>query len=98
MKKVFFFLAVSAFIARLSGAPEYPEMGPNIYDPKANGTADIAKALTAARAAHKTVLLVFGANWCPWCRSLHRVFEKDATVAKVLRENFVVVLVDSNWR
>lgn len=91
-------LACLAVSCRLFAAPEYPQLGPDIYDPKANGSADIAKALTTAQASHKNVLLVFGANWCPWCRSLHRVFASDSSVAKALAENFVVVLIDSNWR
>mgnify|MGYP001545883206 CR=1 FL=1 len=99
MKSFLFLLAALIPLGSpLLAGPEYPQMGPDIYDPKANGTAEIAKALAAAQTAHKNVLLVFGANWCPWCRSLHRVFEKDANIAKTLRENFVVVLIDSNWR
>jgi hypothetical protein len=48
--------------AGLRAEPEYPKMGPDIYDIHADGSADIAAALTRAGSDHKRVLLVFGAN------------------------------------
>lgn len=83
----------------LSGAaPEYPKMGPDIYDPKADGQAQITTALAKAAAGDKHVLLMFGANWCIWCHRLHATFTKDPDVAKFLRERFEVVLIDVNSR
>jgi thioredoxin 1 len=32
----------------------------------------VQHALAAARAAHRNVLLVFGANWCGDCRALDK--------------------------
>ena len=81
-----------------AAAPEYPKMGPDIYDPKADGKAQIVTALAKAAASKKHVLLMFGANWCSWCHRLHATFEKDPNVAKSLRENFEVVLIDVNTR
>ena len=80
----------------LLAAPEYPKMGADIYDTKADGTKQIAAALKQAEAGHKHVLVMFGANWCIWCHKLHTLFEKDAAVAKVLAEKFEVVLIDIN--
>lgn len=82
----------------LGAEPEYPKMGPDLYDPKLDGSAQIVTALTEAKAGHKNVLLMFGANWCIWCRQLHHTLEADATVAKTLHENYVLVLVDVNMR
>ena len=82
----------------LLAAPEYPKMGADIYDTKADGTKQIAAALKQAEAGHKHVLVMFGANWCIWCHKLHTLFEKDAAVAKVLAERFEVVLIDINTR
>jgi thioredoxin-related protein len=82
----------------LAADPEYPKMGPDIYDPKADGTAQITAALEKAGGEKKRVLLMFGANWCPWCRRLHRTLTTDAAVAKTLRENYELVLVDMNTR
>lgn len=81
----------------LLAAPEYPAMGPDIYDTTADGNVQVADALKAATAGHKNVLIVFGANWCIWCRRLHAAFEhKD--VAKELAAHFVVVEIDVNTR
>ena len=86
------------FCTLTRAAPEYPEMGPDVFDPKSDGHAQIAAALTTAKAAQKNVLLMFGANWCIWCHRLHHTFKTEASVAKNLRENYVLVLIDSNWR
>jgi thioredoxin 1 len=34
------------------------------------------------------VLLVFGANWCPWCRELDRVLTKDKALSALADEAF----------
>jgi len=91
-------LAMLAATALLHAEPEYPKMGSDLYDPKSDGTAQIIIALTQARAENKNVLLMFGANWCIWCRRLHDTFETNPAVAKALNENFVLVLVDVNMR
>jgi len=81
-----------------AGASEYPKMGADIFDPHANGQADIDAAVAKAAAENKRVLLDFGANWCIWCHRLHNPFETDPAVAKALNDGFVVVMVDVNRR
>jgi thiol:disulfide interchange protein len=94
------FLASFALLATtvLAAGPEYPKMGPDIYDTQADGSAQIAAAVKEAKATHKHVLVKLGANWCIWCRRLSHTFETDAAVAKALNENYVLVLVDVNHR
>jgi thiol:disulfide interchange protein len=82
----------------LRAAPEYPAKGPDIYDTRADGDAQIAAALGRAAAENKRVLLDFGANWCIWCRRLHSTFESDPAVSRALDRGFVVVMVDVNTR
>lgn len=79
-------------------SPEYPKMGPDIYDVHADGNAQIAAALDLAKAQNKRVILDFGANWCIWCRRLHAIFEEDPSVSKALGAGYVVVMVDVNTR
>lgn len=86
-----------AVLPALWAYPEYPNKGPDIYDVHADGAAQVDSAVASATAGHKRILLVFGANWCIWCRRLHAVFEKDPTVNKALRE-FIVVDIDVNKR
>jgi thiol:disulfide interchange protein len=93
------FAAVAlAMAASLRADPEYPHMGPDIYDVHADGEAQIAAAVSIAAGTHKVVLLELGANWCIWCRRLHEVFDNDPAVSKALRESYVVVLIDVNTR
>lgn len=82
----------------LHAEPEYPKAGPDIYDPQADGAQQIDQALHLAAADHRHVLLVFGANWCIWCRRLHDTFEHNEAVRQVLQSNFHVVRVDVNHR
>ena len=82
----------------LAAAPEYPTMGPDIYDTKADGNDLIAAALTRARASHRRVLVLFGANWCPWCRRLHQTLTGEIAVVKMIAANYELVLVDVNTR
>jgi thiol-disulfide isomerase/thioredoxin len=86
------------FQAAVRADPEYPKMGPDIFDVRADASADISAAVSRAAAEHKRVLLDFGANWCIWCRRLHATFEKDPGVAAALGRDFVVVMVDVNNR
>lgn len=99
MKRLALLLVCLGLMSRpLAAEPEYPKMGPDIYDTKADGKAQVAAAITAAKAGHKHVLLMFGANWCIWCHRLHATFTQDAAVAAALAKNFEVVLVDVNTR
>jgi thiol:disulfide interchange protein len=93
-------LAALAVLAAspLRADPEYPRMGPDLYDVHANGAAQVAAAVSQAAAEHKRVILVFGANWCIWCRRLHSTFAGDPGVATALKKDFVVVRIDVNTR
>lgn len=65
----------------------------NIYPADADANKEIHEALTRATAAHKRVLLVFGANWCYDCHVLdHALHEGEA--GKILTEKFLLVHVD----
>lgn len=85
-------------LAALLGAAEYPQSGPDIYDPKADGFAQIETALKQAKAENKRVLLKFGANWCSWCRALDGLMHEQVDVKAALARDYVVVLIDVNTR
>lgn len=82
----------------LRADPQYPKMGPDIFDTHADASAQISDALARAAREHKRVIVDFGANWCIWCRRLHATFEKDPAVASALGRDFIVVMVDVNRR
>jgi thiol:disulfide interchange protein len=91
-------LALLAVTAAFAADPEYPKMGPDLYDTQADGSVQIAAAVAKAKTEHKNVLVKLGANWCIWCRRLSHTFESDAAVSKALNDNYVLVLVDVNHR
>jgi len=63
------------------------------YDEKADAHQQIAAAISEASKAHKNVILVFGANWCPDCRALDAQMHKGE-LAALLAKSFEVVKVD----
>ncbi|MCG3200900.1 MAG: hypothetical protein NFCOHLIN_00762 [Gammaproteobacteria bacterium] len=62
------------------------------YDETANAVADLKQARETARSTGRNVLVVFGANWCPYCRSLAKAL--DAEAGRRLQQDYVVVKVD----
>ena len=64
------------------------------YDEHADAQAQINAALASSAEDGKRVLLVFGANWCPWCRRLDWVFQNDPDVSAALSSGYRVVHVD----
>jgi thioredoxin 1 len=63
------------------------------YNEKANASLDIKRALTRAAATHTSVIVVFGANWCPDCRMLDLTMKKGAC-ASLLARDFQIVKVN----
>jgi thiol:disulfide interchange protein len=90
--------AVLSAAVALPAEPEYPKMGPDIYDTQADGAALVADAIAQAKATHKRILLDLGANWCIWCRRLKTAFETDPAIKLALADHFVLVFVDVNHR
>jgi thioredoxin-related protein len=87
-------VALGLTLAPALAAETAAEPREEIYDTKADPRADIAAAVERAGAAGKNVLVVFGANWCSWCRHLHGTFTGDDNVKKVLDQDYEVVRVN----
>jgi len=69
-------------------------VGPDIFDEQTSGRELVRAAVAEAGATDRHVILLFGANWCPYCRKLHTLMESDPVVAPLVRDSFVVVPVD----
>ena len=67
------------------------------YDEKADAKVDIKRALTEAATAKMSVIVVFGANWCPDCRELDLAMHRGAT-AQLLADHFKIVKVNVGGR
>jgi thioredoxin 1 len=78
-----------------------PVVSSGPYDERADARSEIARMLECARDERKPLVVVFGANWCPWCRKLDRLLAADAELAKlaeraVLRLNVDIGQYDRN--
>ena len=95
MARLIFALGLMASSALAQGAP------PEIRDPYPEGVdaqAQIDAAVRSARGENRRVLLVFGANWCPWCRRLEWVLRNDPGISAELARAWRVVHVDTGPR
>lgn len=84
MKRLLAALAMAASVAYAAAAP---------YNEAADAKAEIRQALAEARDSHRSVLVVFGANWCPDCRALD-IAMKSGRNAELIGKEFKVVKVD----
>ncbi len=84
MKRLLAVLAMAASLAHGADAP---------YNEAADAKAEIRHALADARESHRSVLVVFGANWCPDCRALD-IAMKSGRNAELIGKEFKVVKVD----
>jgi thioredoxin-related protein len=75
-------------------AADVKQSKPPIYDPAADVKSQIASALEKKGTGNRAVLLMFGANWCPWCHRLHELFQADAAIRRYLGDHYVLVMVD----
>jgi thioredoxin 1 len=62
---------------------------PQPYDERADARAEVARMLQCARSEQKPLLLMFGANWCPWCRELDRMLARDKDLSRLADEAFL---------
>ena len=65
------------------------------YDSTLDGKQQLADALARAKSEQKRVLVMFGGNWCKWCRALDGLFTADDAVKQALAKGFVLLHVDS---
>lgn len=66
---------------------------PDHYDPARDPAADLRAALALAATDHKEILIDFGADWCPDCQVLERLFQSGQT-RPLLQRDYHVVAVD----
>lgn len=67
---------------------------PRPYVMGQDATHELRAAVEASRHDGKTVLVVFGGNWCIWCRRLDYEFHHDPVIAPEITQHFRVIHVD----
>jgi thioredoxin-related protein len=70
------------------------EQAVGIYSSHKNPVEEIKSAVSDAGNDCRRILLVFGADWCPWCNRLSHFFDENVNVAASLKSGFIVVKVD----
>jgi thioredoxin 1 len=69
-------------------------LAPPPYDEHADARTEIERMLECAREEQKPLLLMFGANWCEWCRGLDQILGKDKELSKLADHTFLRLNVD----
>lgn len=70
------FLSLSPF-AQAAPAVKCDDAG-QIYRVCSDQAVAYQSAEQSAQVAKKKLIVVFGAEWCPWCHSLHKIFQDPA--------------------
>ena len=65
-----------------------------IYTSKNPASQDFEVATRKANTTNKHTLLMFGADWCPWCHKLFKTLNSDESIRKTLANNYELVLVN----
>jgi thiol:disulfide interchange protein len=90
-------ITVGVMLAVVAGGPmclgQAAMQQKQIYNETADGHAEIKEALQKARAEHKRVIVVFGANWCFDCHVLDEAFHRPE-LASIIAANYEVVHID----
>ncbi|MFZ0389325.1 MAG: thioredoxin family protein [Calditrichia bacterium] len=94
LNKIFFLFLILVALPVFAGGSGHTDNPDGPYDESANAREEITAAVQKAQENNQHVLLVFGANWCPWCRALHNLFTENKQIRQLLDTNFQVVLVD----
>jgi thiol:disulfide interchange protein len=81
-------------VTNIAAAQDAPPEVSRPYDEGADAQAQIDAAVVRARRENKHVLLVFGANWCPWCRRLEWVLRNEPNISGAIARGWRVVHVD----
>jgi thioredoxin 1 len=81
------FFAMCIFLSSFSYAGEYR------YDPDADPYVLLSKSTLTATKENKLILVVFGADWCPDCRSFNEKLNIKP-LSEIITSRFVVMHVD----
>ena len=69
-----------------------------VYNEDINPLEQIDQALVKAKTDGKFVVCQVGGNWCPWCLRFADFITNDATISKLISDNFEYIHVNYNPR
>jgi thiol-disulfide isomerase/thioredoxin len=85
----FFLALILSFAAPAIAADAKCDDAGQVYRVCSDQAAAYESAEQGAQAAKKNLIVVFGAEWCPWCHSLHRIL-KDPANEKKFEKDFAL--------
>ena len=94
MRKIFiaaFALMVSVMVDAQTGLKK-------VYNEEINPLEQIDKAVAKAKTSGKFVICQVGGNWCPWCLRFADFITTNATISKMVNDNFEYIHVNYNPR
>ena len=65
-----------------------------LYNPDADVSAEITKAITQAKAENKHIFLQIGGNWCPWCLKYHKFCTEDKSIDSLMSISYIAIKVN----
>ncbi len=86
---------VATTAAQTGDVPAERGETPRPYHEGEDGHGPVARAVRQSRGDHRTVVVMFGGNWCIWCRRLDYSLTHDAVLAPIVQQSFRFVHVDS---
>ena len=63
------------------------------YKDNQDARADLKAAIAQAQKENKNILIQFGGNWCPWCRSFHALVTRVPRLDSLMKANYVYLLI-----
>lgn len=88
-------LGRSALRAQPPDVPATAGETPTPYHMGEDGHGPVARAVAASRRDHRTVVVMFGGNWCIWCRRLDYSLTHDPVLSPIVTQSYRFVHVDS---
>jgi thioredoxin-related protein len=64
------------------------------YNINTDAKADLQKAILAANAMNKHVLIQVGGNWCPWCLRFHAMATSAKKVDSLISADYVYLMIN----
>ena len=90
---------ITAFLAILLTVTVNAQTGlKKVYNENINPLEQIDQALLKANNSGKFVICQVGGNWCPWCLRFADFITNDATISKLIGDNFEYIHVNYNPR
>jgi thioredoxin-related protein len=83
-----------SIILLLSSVIVFSQDQAKLYNINADAKADLRKAILAANAQKKHVLIQVGGNWCSWCLRFHAMATGAPKVDSLIKADYVYLLIN----